>query len=432
MAEFDAPQSRNEAILQNILGADNVLLPPQSRNEAILQNILGADNVLLPPQSRIEELLMQLLEEWPVGPQGVPENDVNFYDYDGSIVASYTVEEFAALEEMPENPDHTSDGLTSQGWNWSLANAKAYVAKYGRLNIGQMYVPTDGKTHVFIDIPIDDLQYSLELYFGATSQIVIDWGDGSQVETAAGTLNSRTHTYSSPGKYEVSIDVSGGGKLTLQGTANSKNAYHFNGYGGTARNLSRVKKIYLGSNAETIGNSAFYQCNSLEIIVIPNTVTTINDFAFYNCYNLASIILPNSVRSIGESAFTNCVSAKIITIPSSVTSIGANALYSTYTLKHIEFPDGVTNISSGILRFAPCIKNIILPDSVTNIGANAFASCHSAIAYHITSTMPPTLENTNAFNNIAPDTVIYVPAASLNAYKTASNWSTYADRMVAE
>ena len=37
---FPKPQSRNEAILQNMLGADNVLEPPQSRIEALLQEIL--------------------------------------------------------------------------------------------------------------------------------------------------------------------------------------------------------------------------------------------------------------------------------------------------------------------------------------------------------------------------------------------------------
>jgi hypothetical protein len=58
---FDAPQSRNEAILQNILGANNVLEAPQSRNEAILQAILNGTSYTEEPQSRIEELLLCIL-----------------------------------------------------------------------------------------------------------------------------------------------------------------------------------------------------------------------------------------------------------------------------------------------------------------------------------------------------------------------------------
>ena len=54
---------------------------------------------------------------------------------------------------MPANPTHT--GLTSQGWNWTLANAKTYVSTYGSLNIGQMYVTDDGKTRLYLTITSD-------------------------------------------------------------------------------------------------------------------------------------------------------------------------------------------------------------------------------------------------------------------------------------
>lgn len=56
-------QSRNEAALENILGATNELKAPTSRNEKILHNILGATYPLDEPTSRIEELLMQLYEQ---------------------------------------------------------------------------------------------------------------------------------------------------------------------------------------------------------------------------------------------------------------------------------------------------------------------------------------------------------------------------------
>ena len=68
MPDFDAPQSRNEALLQNLLGAENDFGPPQSPIEAILQNMLGANNVIREPESRNEALLKQILENGGPGP----------------------------------------------------------------------------------------------------------------------------------------------------------------------------------------------------------------------------------------------------------------------------------------------------------------------------------------------------------------------------
>ena len=411
MAEFDSPQSRNEAILQNILGADNVLLPPQSRNEAILQNILGADNVLLPPQSRIEELLMQLLEEWPVGPQEVPENDVTFYDYDGSIVASYTAAQFAELEEMPENPDHTDEGLTSQGWNWSLVNAKAYVAKYGKLNVGQMYAPTDRKTHVFINIPADDPSYETTLYFGhttASGQTVIDWGDGSPTETASGSSAAEhSHTYASPGQYEITLDTVSG-VVSIIGTSNSRTGTHFFGSGNYARNLTRLDKVHF------------------------STKISIGDYAFFHYYALQSVTIPKGVTSVGNYAFYYCTVLQSVTIPEGVTSIGDYAFYSCYALQSVTIPEGVASIGNSTFANCRALQSVTIPEGVTSVGNYAFQFCYAIVAYRFKRNTPPALSNSNAFNGISTDTVFYVPAASLNAYKTANNWSTYADRMIGE
>lgn len=56
----------------------------------------------------------------------------------------------------------------------------------------------------------------------------------------------------------------------------------------------------------SIGNGAFFYCNGLTSITIPNSVTSIGNYAFKTCESLTSITIPNSVTSIGMSAFDYC------------------------------------------------------------------------------------------------------------------------------
>lgn len=63
------------------------------------------------------------------------EKDVAFYDYDGTLLYTYDADEFAELTALPALVNHYPD-LEAVEWNWTLAEAKEYVAKYGALSIG--------------------------------------------------------------------------------------------------------------------------------------------------------------------------------------------------------------------------------------------------------------------------------------------------------
>ena len=101
----------------------------------------------------------------------------------------------------------------------------------------------------------------------------------------------------------------------------------------------------------------------------------IYEYAFYNCDSLASIIIPDSVTSIGSSAFYDCTSLTAITIPDSVTSIGDNAFRDCGFLTSIIIPDSVTSIGNRAFYNCDSLTSITIPDSVTSIGENAFSSC---------------------------------------------------------
>ena len=87
-----------------------------------------------------------------------------------------------------------------------------------------------------------------------------------------------------------------------------------------------------------IGTDAFANCDSVNSITIPSSVTFIKDRAFYGCKRMTSISIPESVTSIGMSVFHNCRSLNSISIPSSITSITTSMFYGCRSLTSIDIP----------------------------------------------------------------------------------------------
>ena len=113
-------------------------------------------------------------------------------------------------------------------------------------------------------------------------------------------------------------------------------------------------------------------------------------------------------------------------------STANNGLVYCNMLQKGEIGRGVTSIESSAFQSCYSLASITIPDGITSIGTSAFSTCYGVKEYHLLPATPPTLSNTNAFNNIPADCIIYVPAGSLEAYQTATNWSAYADQMQEE
>ena len=363
------------------------------------------------------------------GSSAVSLGDVNFYDYDGTLLHSYTIEEAQALTALPELPTH--DGLICQGWNYTLDQIKAENAA---VNVGTMYITDDGKTRIYIHL--EDGRLSPMLGFGVNGTVTVDWGDGN-TSTLTGTSVSTAvfadnHTYASAGDYVIKLEVDGSAAflgntsvgsylLCYTNTADKRNKVYSNA----------IQKVEIGSNVINIGSSAFYNCYSLSSITIPSGVTSIESNAFYSCYSLSSITIPSGVTRIRNYAFYNCYSLLSITIPSGVTSIENYAFYSCYSLSSIAIPSGATRIGSSAFYNCYSLSSITIPSGVTSIESNAFYSCSSVAYYDFSNhTSVPTLSSTNSFTGIAADCEIRVPVSLADEWKAATNWSTYADYIV--
>ena len=189
-------------------------------------------------------------------------------------------------------------------------------------------------------------------------------------------------------------------------------------------NCSSLTSITIPNSVTSIGSNAFSSCSGLTSVTIPNSVTSIGMGAFASCSGLTSVIIPNSVTSIEHSTFGGCSGLTSITIPNSVTHIGDFAFSGCENLTSITIPESVTGI--GAYAFQNCRKltSIIIPKSVTSIGPKAFQYTYNITSITCEAIVPPTC-NTECFASINKSIPVYVPASSVNAYKTASQWKDF-------
>ena len=192
-----------------------------------------------------------------------------------------------------------------------------------------------------------------------------------------------------------------------------------------------ITSITIPSGTTSIGNNAFSFCSSLTSVTIPNSVTTIGNAAFQGCGSFTSITIPNNVTSIGNFAFQSCTSFTSITIPNNVTSIGNSAFDYCTSLTSATIGNSVTSIGDAAFNSCTSLTSIIIPSSVTTIGSRAFQGCSSLTSVTLNATTPPTIGGGTYYGSFNGTYPIYVPAASVEAYKTANNWSNYASRIFA-
>lgn len=187
----------------------------------------------------------------------------------------------------------------------------------------------------------------------------------------------------------------GNGTIILNGNVNAS----------TFKNC-RISNINLNGVTQ-IGDYAFYQAGGFTSITIPSTVTAFNEYAFVGVSSLRSVTIDYASNATLESHQFNGSPITSLTIGSHPTKIGNSMFF------------GCNKLTS-----------LVIPSNISSIEDSAFNQCSGLTSITVNRTTPPTLGGTYVFDN-TNDCPIYVPAASVNAYKTASNWSEYASRIQA-
>ena len=405
--------------------------------------------------------------------------DVMFWDYDGKLIYSCTLDEAKAMTKLPDVPDHSDKGLVFFKWNYTLDDIKNI--SHGA-DIGALYETSDGKTHLFFDI-VSDLTKDVTLYIKKSynsqdGTLRIDWGDGTDVEiyewdknTTPSSANFPKHTYTMTGQYEVKIE-----------------------------NISAYKSqsIYLGSISYSISEARNLFGQSLKS-ASPNAVSSILIKAYVgkkmsiscgNCINLKEVSLYNApiapcgfkytqvkhVNTLGNINLNAFYDSAIQTFSCSANSIEPGAFQNCSNIKRIACKAYTQTYSDAVSLNLPLLRVCIWPryssyrvllnivackkvvlDYVTqwdNSGSSASLYLLNATKLYMKKFYPygnstkvaagiisaPMLEQfimdnvtptplTAAFTKIPNTCKYYVPDSAVDAYKAAEGWSSMADRI---
>lgn len=289
------------------------------------------------------------------------EDPVRFFDYDGTLLYSYSSSDFLALSEMPANPSHTDMGITAQGWNWSLSDAQAQVSAMEYCDIGQLYTTISGATELDIELVCPLTIYLYGKYEdNSTGSVEIDWGDGS----AHGYIYSTggaNHSYQ-PGNYTIKMY-----------TTNEQTKWYFqqysSGYAAYSEGNSQrqrqygtrntLKAIRLGSRCTGASYGSFYGCNQIRYITFSNEITRMSFDNSDSTYMKPQTIIcaPGAVLGMGGNTNGLRILAKNTIISSIIYGEG-----------RLVIPYGTNRINYSLRGFS----EIILPPTITETCTQAF------------------------------------------------------------
>lgn len=258
---------------------------------------------------------------------------------------------------------------------------------------------------------------------------------------------------------------------------------------GALRDCKNITSIKLPSTLKSLGSQAFAHVY-LETLEIPDLVTTlpsqlfdsnsklhtvkigsgitsIDSFAFYNCNNIGNVYVKDlsqylrinlGARIVGSTAagggklYVNGTLLQKFILPEEITALKSHCLsrFNTITevvlhnnlitigygvfnemkgLTNIEIPDSVTTIDNSVF-YMTSLKTIVLGSGITSIGTYMIRYSDKLELIKIRATTPPAIQSTT-LTGIPSACRIEVPAESVEAYKAATNWSAYADKIFA-
>ena len=247
--------------------------------------------------------------------------------------------------------------------------------------------------------------------------------------------------------------------VTIPNSVRSIENYAFHGCDG-------LTSVTIGNGVTSIGEEAFSFCSGLTSITIGNGVSSIGNRAFYGCYGLTAVhisdiaawcqigfvssnsnplayaghlylagvelknlTIPNSVTAISKYAFSDCTGLTSVYIHNSVGNIGDWAFKGCSGLTSITMVGSTEGrLDIGKFAFTGCsgLTSITFPRKVYLIDRCAFSQCTGLTSVTMEKETPPYLGTYgDAFTNIGPNCVLYVPTPKAAQLYTSSDWGQF-------
>lgn len=200
------------------------------------------------------------------------------------------------------------------------------------------------------------------------------------------------------------------------------------------RYCDSLESLHIGSGVTSIGDGAFYDCPALSSITVDEenavydsrdgsnaVIETYSGTLLFGCFNTE---IPESVKKISRLAFYGCEELTSITIPESITSIGREAFCSS-GLHSITIPENVVSI--GNLAFSNCdsLCEISISSKVESIGSCAFSFCRNISSVTCMAEKVPTTSPDAFYGVDCSAATLHVPAIALNRYRALSPWKSF-------
>lgn len=431
------PEAEVETLLDSILGeiiAGDYSVKGQAildEKEAIRQAII-AKEVDVPAETPLSEYASAIdsIQQGSCGT--IP---VHFFDTatGKEIVTIYVNSGDDATP--PPTPSH--EHLIFHSWKGDYQNVTAESW------VGTVYTTDEDATFIYISINSSTLlSPQLKLWKSATSdELVVDWGDGStSSETASGNL-TLPHTYGALGDYCIKISCVAEYKLNVTN-------YAIIYTGSDQYNNYLITKIYLPPTAK-FNSQSLYGCRVMKTVVFSNGITALHTYLLQNCA-IRYLVLPDTINLIPTSILNGCKTVEVILLPNGITSAAPLSFASANVIRYIKIPETALTVL-GIFAYAARIERIKFPNSMTALAGSvadcilletvefmeAFSSSYASGTFQndpslttiiFRSVTPPSI-GSSFFQGMKQIVKIYVPDASVSAYRAATNWVAIAERI---